>query len=362
MAKGFSGSDNTEPHLYRMPSRQDVFLGGIFLILVLGVLRFCSELFVPFAAAMVLTFVFQPAQRLMTGYRIPPYLSARLIVAILVGGAVSLGSALSGPASEWAARVPESLPELQSKFKFLSQPVEKTKRLVSQAEEMARGPGPKVTPVAVQGSRLFDKILNLVGSAFGGLLSMLLMLFFLLAAGDIFVRRAVEILPNFRNKRQAVDIVRQIEGDMSRYLMTISFMNMVVGTLAGIIMWFHNIKDPMLWGLLAFLLNYLPVMGPVMGVLIFLVVGFMEIQDFWQAIVPAALFLGIHLTESNLVTPRLLARQFTINPLIVILALVFWYWMWGLPGALLSVPMLMITKIICSHINRLKPVGHLLEG
>jgi predicted PurR-regulated permease PerM len=124
---------------------------------------------------------------------------------------------------------------------------------------------------------------------------------------------------------------------------------------------FH-VDDPLLWGALAFLLNYVPIIGPLIGGVIYLLVGLLVINNFWAACMPAAFYMIIHLIESSAITPMLLARRFTLNPVLVILSLVFWYWMWGFAGAILAMPMLAITKIICDRIQRLSAFGHFLEG
>jgi predicted PurR-regulated permease PerM len=120
--------------------------------------------------------------------------------------------------------------------------------------------------------------------------------------------------------------------------------------------------DPVLWGTVAFLLNYMPILGPMTGVVVILLAGLLSINSLWVAFLPAGLYLLIHLVEGETVTPMLLARRFTINPVMVILSLVFWYWMWRVPGAILSTPMLAITKIICDRIRPLMAFGHFMEG
>jgi predicted PurR-regulated permease PerM len=189
-----------------------------------------------------------------------------------------------------------------------------------------------------------------------------LVLFFLLVSGDTFLRRLVEILPRFKNKRQAVDISQQIESDVSAYLFTITIMNLAVGVATGTVMALCGVGDPVLWGTVAFLLNYIPILGPMIGVVVFVLAGLLSITALWGAFLPAGLYLLIHLVEGETVTPMLLARRFTINPVLVILSLVFWYWMWGVPGAILSTPMLAITKIICDRIRPLMAFGHFIEG
>src|SRR4029077_9332610 len=164
--------------------------------------------------------------------------------------------------------------------------------------------------------------------------------------------------PSFKNKRQAVEISQHIESDISAYLTTITIMNAVVGVATGLVAALCGLEDPVLWGALAFLLNYVPILGPVTGAVIFLFVGLISIDTLWLAFLPAGLYLGIHMIEGETVTPMLLARRFTINPVLVIISLVFWYWMWGVPGAILSTPMLAITKIVCDRIESLTAFGH----
>jgi predicted PurR-regulated permease PerM len=115
-------------------------------------------------------------------------------------------------------------------------------------------------------------------------------------------------------------------------------------------------------GTLAFLLNFVPIQGPLLGALIFLLAGALVANTVWWMFVPAVLYLAIHLVEGETITPMLLARRFTLNPVLVIVSLVFWFWMWGVPGAILSVPMLAITKIVCDRVRPLAALGHFLEG
>lgn len=127
-------------------------------------------------------------------------------------------------------------------------------------------------------------------------------------------------------------------------------------------MWLTGVGDPILWGTTAFLLNFVPIIGPLLGVMIFLLAGALTGDTLWLAVLPAILYLGIHLIEGETFTPMLLARRFTLNPVTVIVSLVFWFWMWGIPGAILSVPMLAVTKIVCDRVRPLAAFGHFLEG
>lgn len=127
-------------------------------------------------------------------------------------------------------------------------------------------------------------------------------------------------------------------------------------------MWITGVGDPLLWGTIAFLLNFVQILGPLLGLVVFLLAGALAGDTLWLTLVPAGLYLIIHLVEGETVTPMLLARRFTLNPVLVIASLVFWFWLWGIPGAILSVPMLAITKIICDRVRPLAAFGHFLEG
>jgi predicted PurR-regulated permease PerM len=240
---------------------------------------------------------------------------------------------------------------------------------LQQAEGYVSGNGPpgggsptvRGAPAATASS-LWVTLFTGTRAVAGGLFETVLVLFFLLLAGDTFLRRLVEILPRFSDKRQAVDISQQIEADISIYLLTVTIMNACVGIATALVMRLCGLGDPILWGAVAFLLNYVPILGPTLGVVTFILAGLLTIDSLWGALLPAVLYLGIHLIEGETITPMLLARRFTLNPVLVILSLIFWYWMWGVPGAILAVPMLAITKIICDRIQILAALGHFLEG
>jgi predicted PurR-regulated permease PerM len=339
-----------------------VLLGGLFLLAMLGACYVASDIVLPIVLAFVLSLVLQPAMRALERVRLPRGIAAVFLILVLFGTLGGLGAALSGPAASWAQKLPTGVPKLQERLSFLSRPIAAFQKFADQAQGITLGGEPKAVPVTVQGSGLSDRLLSGTRSFASGLLETVLVLFFLLVSGDTFLRRLVEILPRFKDKRQAVDISQQIESDVSAYLFTITVMNLAVGVAIGTVMTFCGVGDPVLWGTVAFLLNYIPILGPMIGVGVFLLAGLLSIDSLWGAFLPAGLYLLIHLVEGETVTPMLLARRFTINPVLVILSLVFWYWMWGVPGAILSTPMLAITKIICDRIRPLMAFGHFMEG
>ena len=176
------------------------------------------------------------------------------------------------------------------------------------------------------------------------------------------MRRLVEVLPSFKDKKQAVGISSAIEHDISAYLLTVTAINAVVGCAVAGMSWAFGLPGWPLWGVVAFCLNYIPILGPLAGVGLFVLVGLATLGASWTSLLPAAAYLGIHILEGEIITPMILARRFTINPIAVMVGLVFWYWMWGVQGAILAVPLLAIIKILCDRLRPLRAFGHLLEG
>ena len=339
------------------PDPQLVILSCLLVIAVLTVAYFAADIVLPIVLALVLKLLFQPAMRLMERVHIPRSLAALTVIIAVFALIVAIGAAMSGPATAWAEKLPGGLLRLEERLKFLSQPVGTLQTFLHQIDNMgqsgaAAGSGPSVAEMLFKGTQHFAS----------GFFETLLVLFFFLASGDTFLRRMVEIVPSFSDKRRVVALSQQIEENVSAYLVTITLMNGAVGVATGIAMWACGLGDPILWGGVAFLLNFVPIMGPLVGVVLFFFAGLLVIDDLWQAFLPAGLYLVIHLIEGESVTPMLLARRFTLNPVLVIVSLIFWFWMWGVPGAILAVPMLAIAKIICDGVKPLGAIGHFLEG
>jgi predicted PurR-regulated permease PerM len=351
-----------EPEEMPLPSDPKViFLGGLFVLALLTAAYVAREIVLPLVFAIILKLLLQPALRILERLHVPRMLAALLLILALFGTIVGLGTAISGPAGTWAAKLPGGIPRLQERLSFMREPIDTLQRFLQQVEDFgATGPSPNAA-ASGPGSTLLTTLFTGTRNFASGFFTTVLFLFFLLVSGDIFLLRLVEILPRFSSKRQVVEISQQIESDISAYLFTITIMNAAVGIAMALAMWLTGVGDPILWGTVAFLLNYVPIIGTALGVLIFLLAGLLTIDSLWQALLPAALYLGFHLIEGETVTPMLLARRFTLNPVLVIISLVFWFWMWGIPGAILSVPMLAIAKIICDGVRPLAAFGHFLE-
>jgi predicted PurR-regulated permease PerM len=339
-----------------------IFLGGLFVLALLTTAYVASEIVLPLVFAIVLKLLLQPALRILERWHVPRILAALLLILALFGTIVGLGTAISGPAGTWAAKLPEGIPRLQERLSFMREPINSLQRFLQQVEDFGETKPSSNAAAPARGPTLLTKVFTGTRNFANGFFTIVLFLFFLLVYGDIFLHRIVEILPRFSSKRQAVEISQQIESDISAYLITITIINAAVGIAMGLAMWLTGVGDPILWGTVAFLLNYVPILGTALGALIFLLAGLLTVETLWIALLPAGLYLGIHLIEGETITPMILARRFTLNPVLLIISLVFWFWMWGIPGAILSVPMLAITKIICDRVRPLTAFGHFLEG
>jgi predicted PurR-regulated permease PerM len=355
--------DESEQGMPRGADVRGVFQGGLFMLALLAALYAAREIVLPIILAIILNLLLQPALRLLERLHVPRMLGALLLIALLFGTIVAFVTGMSGPASSWAAKLPEGVPRLQEHLNFLRAPIEAVRQFWQQAQGYVSGDSqPAASTSPAFGAGLLLTIFSNTSAFAAGFLETVLVLFFLLLSGDTFLRRLVEVLPNFSDKRQAVEISQHIEHDISAYLITITIMNAAVGLTTALAMWLCGLGDPILWGAVAFLLNYVPILGPMIGVAMFTLAGLLTAKTLWLALLPAGLYFVIHLAEGEIITPTLLARRFTLNRVLVILALIFWYWMWGVPGAILAVPMLAITKIICDRIRMLAAFGHFLEG
>jgi predicted PurR-regulated permease PerM len=334
---------NTDVELktdYPTVDPKTVFLGGLFVLALLAAITVASEIVMPIILAFTLKAVLQPVMRLFERMHIPRVIGALAVIMLLMGTVVAIGSALSTPAAEWASKLPQEFPKLKERLQDLRNPIAPIQRVLSDAQNLTLDKNNAVTVVTVQSQALPEKFLDYTRHLATGLFEMLLVLFFLLVSGDTFLRRLVEILPRFQDKKQAINISNQIEHDISAYLVTITFMNMIVGVGAALAMWSCGVENPLLWGVVAFLFNYVPIVGPIVCSSLFLMVGLMSENALLPAVTPALLYLGVHLIES----------------------MIFLFWMWGIPGAILSMPIIAMIKIVCDHIEHLKPFGHFIEN
>ncbi len=354
-----------EELLADMPLPSDAktfYLGGIFILAILTAAYIASEIVLPMIFAVMLNLLMQPALRMLERLRVPKALGAILLILVVFATIVGLGAAISGPAEAWIAKLPEGVPRLQERLSFLNAPINTLRTFLTAADNFGAAGPQQSSAGPFDGGAILSSVFAGTRSFASGLFTTVLFLYFLLVSGDSFLRRFVELLPRFKSKRQAVDISQQIGRDISAYLLTITLMNALVGAATAVVMWSTGVGDPVLWGTVAFILNYVPILGPAAAFVIFLFAGSLTIASTWQALLPAALYVVIHVMEGETATPMLLARRFTLNPVLVIFSFVFWFWLWGVPGAILSAPILATTKIVCDRVRPLAALGHILAG
>ena len=237
-----------EPEEMPLPADpKAVFLGGLFVLALLSAAYVASEIVLPLAFAIILKLLLQPAFRILERLHIPRVLAALLLIFALFGTIVGLGTAISGPARTWAAKLPEGVPRLQERLSFMREPIDTLQRFLQQVEDFEEtGPSPSAK-AAARGPTLLTKLFTGTRNFASGLFTTVLFLFFLLVSGDVFLHRLVEIMPRFSGKRQVVEISQQIESDISAYLVTITIMNAAVGIAVALAMWLTGVGDPILW-------------------------------------------------------------------------------------------------------------------
>lgn len=342
---------------------QTVFLGIIAGILLLYTLYVARTVLVPLVLACMLNLVLTPVVLALARVRIPePIGAAMVVVAFLLVLGFGL-STLAEPAAGWLRRLPFVIDQLSERLDFLQAPAEQLKKAEEALTNIGEGgePAEEVTEVVVAQQTTLRALLLNETTRFGiGAVTTLVLLYFMLAMGDKFLRRLVAALPDFRTKKQAVEIAHQLQSDMSHYLMTVTAINVVFGAIVAGAMLATGMPNPLLWGAMAGLLNYIPFLGHTISTIVIAVVALLSLPALGEAMIPPGIFIAIAALEGNVITPMILARRLTLNPVAVVAALLIWGWMWGIIGMLLAVPLLVVMKIACDQIEPLNPVGEFL--
>lgn len=312
---------------------------------VLGALYLGRSVFLPLASAVLLSFVLRPLVRALRQIRVPAPLSALLIVAML-GSALGLGIyALKDPASQWVHEAPHSLRELRYRFETLRQPISDVQAATEALTELG-STGLEVDQVVLKERGLDDAMLVEASATAVAVFTSLIFLFFVLGWGDRLFRNLVGALPRFRNRRDLVMLAREVESSITRYLATITLINVVLGGVVGMVMYLMEMPNPVLWGVLAGTLNYIPYLGPAITAAVLAFVALLTFTNPAEALLVPGVFLIITAIEGYIITPFAVGNQLTLNPLLIFLSLVLWFWMWGVVGALLTVPILVCVKAV----------------
>lgn len=333
-------------------------IGAVRLIAVILSLAACwlaRDLLVPVMLAMMFALLGNPMVTRLARIWIPRWLGALVVV---LGGlvlAVCLSSLLISPATEWMKQAPTQLRELAPKLKKLTKQVEQANKAAASIVNATGAPAPTSAASDAEKPRP-PNLWSLISSApriLASVLAVALLAYFFLVYGERLQRHVIARLPGAEQKQITIEILRTIEADLSRYVLTISTINIALGLLlTGGLVWMGlDWSDAMLWGTLAALFNFVPYVGPLSGVILLGLVGIVAFDAPAQMFVPPALYLGLHVLESQFITPIILGRRMSISPLMMLLWLMLWGFLWGIAGLLLAVPMLASLKIVAERVE-----------
>lgn len=335
-------------------------LNVLLLIVVMYTLYIGRAFFLPIVLAILLSFVFAPTMRWLRRIHVPDAIGAGLIVATLLG-VVGVGIYnLADPAQEWLAKAPDIMRQLEGKIRVIKKPVEEVSEATKRVEEMANVGQSNVRTVQVQQEPLATTILSETGEFLFGAISTFILLLFLLASGNLFLQKIVRVLPRLDDKKRAVEVAREMEREISTYLFTIALINTGLGAVTAVAMYLLGMPNPILWGVMVALLNFIPYVGDIVSIIVLAVVALLTFDNLGHALLVPFVYYVITALEGQLITPMILGRRFTLNPVVIFISLMFWGWIWGIPGALLAVPFLVSFKILCDHVEPLSKFGEFL--
>lgn len=328
-------------------------------------LYFARQFFIPIVFAILLSLLLSPVIRAMARVRIPPPASAAMVVLLLIGS-VSVGIyELAGPAQSLADAAPSTIAKANRKLRTLF--LAKVQRATSQVEKVAGTLGDSTTGgrpprqvVVNTGPSIGARLLGTTQTLIGALLEIVILLYFLLAGGDLFVQKVIKVIPQDENKEKAVHIARATEAAVSAYLTTTLFVNVSEGIVVALLLWALGLPSPVLWGVVVAAVEFVPYLGALTAVVLLGLAGLTAFDNVGHALLVPGAFLLVNLVQANLVTPLLLGHRLTLNPVAIFIGLTFFFWIWGVAGAFLAVPLLATLKIFCDHIASLASLGEFL--
>src|SRR5690606_11114936 len=279
-----------------------------------------------------------------------------LLAMIAVGG-----WSLSGPVTQWIDDAPRIGREIQEKLVSVRGWFGFVEQMSKQVEQMS-GSDPTVQRVILKEPGLLKSAATGVPQIIAKIGLALVLLLFLLASGDLFREKLVRVLPTLSDKKRAVSISRDIERETSRYLLTITGINIFTGVAVGLGMWAIGLPNPLLWGVLAALLTYIPYLGALIGISLVTAIALVSFESFAHVLLAPAIYFGIALLEGQFLTPTIVGRRLEMNPVAILIAVAFWGWLWGVIGALMAVPMLVMMKVVADYVEGMEPVGRFLAA
>lgn len=351
------------PDLLRRPFDVRSFaLTGLFLLAIFYTIYFLRSLLLPLVLALLLSYLLQPIVRGLGKLKIPPLVGAALLLLSLVGATGYGVSFLAAPASGWIEKAPYSLHQLKQRLIPFRRPMAKVAQASGAIENLTTA---DATPNKTQTVEVKQHPLNslyahtseLIVSA----LTMLILLYFLLAYDGVFLAKLIKLMPTLSDKKRAVMIAHEIAAQISRYLFTITVINLCLGLAVGTAVGFFGLPNPMMWGALVAVLNFVPYLGALTGICCMLLGALLSFDSLGFALVFPGIYLVLATLEGNFITPFVMGRSLTLNPVLVLLSLTFWGWMWGIVGIILAVPILAAFKIFCTHIEPMEPLAEFIS-
>ncbi|UZW55788.1 AI-2E family transporter [Sphingobium sp. JS3065] len=337
---------------------------GVGLVLAMPfALREGGEFFLPLTAALVIAIALVPFLEWMERRRVPSSLAAlTAVIAFLLVANTAL-VLIVVPAADWFRLLPERLPKIQNNLAPLIDFYSQLQRFVDETVRMlATGPVAAAQTAAVDAPRsLLQFAATSAPSAIIQMVFALLIIYFFLAGWTKLRRRTINSRESFDGAMAVARVIQNVVDATSAYVLTIATINLCLGLAVAFALWLIGMPSPLMWGGIVALLNFVPYFGPMLVAVLLALGGLMVFDDVWKALLPAALQIGFHLVEANFVTPTLLGRRLTMNPLLILVSLTFWGWVWGTPGALLGVPLLIIIQTVVSAAGTPDIAGFLFE-
>jgi predicted PurR-regulated permease PerM len=320
---------------------------------------FCVLL--PIAGAVLLSLMLSPPVRFFERLGVARAVASALVVLSVVAFLMAGLFALAGPAKTWIERAPQIVQQIQQKLRGLTKPFDDIKKATDQLQEQTRAgetSGPR--EVRVVRPALIDTVLLGSPQVISAALSVLVLLYFLLASGDVFLRKLVSVIPTFQDKKRAVDITRQIETDISFYLLSFASVNVGLGVAMTVVTASLGMPNPSLWGVVVAILNFVPYVGALTSMAVLGLVGVQSFDSLPMAAVAPVILLVLVALTAEVITPMVLGRGLLLNPVAIFIAIMLWGWLWGIAGVLLAVPLLASFKIICERVEPLHGVAEFL--
>ncbi len=341
-----------------------VTLKGLLALALLYTAYFAKVILLPLAMAVLLALLLSPAMRLMKRWRLPEAAGAAILVLGLATAFVSSVYLLFDPGKVWLETAPQVLRQAEFKLRGIKKSVQKVTEAAAKVEEITSVDGavPTGPKIVASEPRLASRVLTGTQSALPSVAATIVLLYFLLASGDMFLRKLVRVTDGMGRKKGAVRIARDIQASLGRYLMTVACINAGLGLATGVLLQLLGMPNPVLWGVMVAILNFMPYVGAALSLFVLTVVAFLTFDSLGQILAVSATFFVLTAFEGQFFTPLLTGRRLMLNPVAIFLSMLFWGWLWGVIGALIAVPILMVFKVLCDHLRSLAKIGEFLGG